>query len=190
MDHVSDRNSTGSAAPRSTSTSTRSSTAPCCPVWTEFVEDALETSLARNASCCFQSSGSRKCGRESGSPINRLREKTTQNRLDSRDAKIYFFCSVAACFRKPVTHRSKIFVPRLREAGNDLFRGSTGDLHSGMDNISPSMHARAFSGMLFEVDPLRQHHPQRMVDPAHFVRSISSRLPASHGRPSRHSTSP
>lgn len=96
--------------------------------------------------------------------------------------KLLLTRSISACFRHPVTHASKILVPRLREAGDDLFRGLPRDLHSGMHNISPRVHPRAFSRMFFEADPLRQHHPERVVDPSHFVRGLAIRDHVAHNR--------
>src|SRR5258708_21573706 len=42
-----------------------------------------------------------------------------------------------------------------------------------MDDISPGVHAGTFSRMLFEADPLRQDHSERVVDPSHFVRGLA-----------------
>src|SRR6266436_4906584 len=42
-----------------------------------------------------------------------------------------------------------------------------------MDDISPGVHAGTFSRMLFEADPLRQDHSERVVDPSHFVRWLA-----------------
>jgi len=84
------------------------------------------------------------------------------------------FESIAACFRKAVAHGPKILVPGLREAGDGLFRGSPCDLHAGMDDISPGVHARPISRMIFEADPLGQYHPEGVVDPSHFVRGLAT----------------
>src|SRR6266849_157051 len=42
-----------------------------------------------------------------------------------------------------------------------------------MHNVSPGMHPRAFNGMFLEAYSLRQNHPERMVDPSHFVRRLT-----------------
>ena len=89
---------------------------------------------------------------------------------------------VAPCFGKPVARRSKILVPCLREAGDDLLCGLPCDLHPGMDDVSPGVHARAFSYVLFETDPLRQHDTQRVVDPAHLMRWLTVRYDVTHNR--------
>jgi len=90
--------------------------------------------------------------------------------------------SVAARFRKAVACRSKILVPRFREAGDDLLRRAPGDLHTRMDDVSPGVHACAFFHMLFETNPLRQHHSERVVDPTHFVRWLTIRYDVTHNR--------
>ncbi len=41
---------------------------------------------------------------------------------------------------------------------------------------------RAFSRVLFEADPLRQHHPKRVVDPSHLVRRLAIRNHVAHHR--------
>src|ERR1700674_2361487 len=81
--------------------------------------------LSETRSCV--SSGSAKKSPKTNSPVK------TRNLL---------FQSVAARFSEPVARGSKILVPRLRKAGDDLLRGSPCDLHAGMNNISPGMHAR------------------------------------------------
>src|SRR6267142_2614490 len=53
---------------------------------------------------------------------------------------------IAACFRKPIAYRSKILVPRFREAGDDLFRGLPGDLHTRVDDVSPGGTRVPFRG--------------------------------------------
>ena len=52
----------------------------------------------------------RNTGREMRAEIKSTREQRRRIRLTSRFPQ---FAGVAACFRKPVTHRSKIFVPCL-----------------------------------------------------------------------------
>jgi hypothetical protein len=83
--------------------------------------------------------------------------------------------SIAARSRQPVAGRPEILVPRLRKAGNDLFRGSPRDLYAGMDDIAPGVHPRASSRAFFEAHPLRQHHSQRVVNPSHPVRGLAIR---------------
>ncbi len=90
--------------------------------------------------------------------------------------------SIAACFGKTVARRSKILVPRFREAGDDLFCGLPRNFHAGMDDIPPGVHPRAFSHMLFETDPLRQHDSERVVDPTHFMRWLAIRYDVTHNR--------
>src|SRR5260370_27415425 len=90
--------------------------------------------------------------------------------------------SIAACFGKTVARRSKIFVRRFRESGDDLFRGLPRNFHAGMDDIPPVVHPRAFSHMLFETDPLRQHDSERVVDPTHFMRWLAIRYDVTHNR--------
>ena len=91
-----------------------------------------------------------------------------------------FFRSVAACLRKPVAHGPIILVPGLREAGDDLFRRSPCDLHAGMDDVSPGVHPRPFSRMLFEADPLSEYHTERVVDPSHSVPGLATRDHVTH----------
>lgn len=51
-----------------------------------------------------------------------------------------------------------------------------------MDNISPRVHARAFSRTPLEADPLRQDHAERVVDPSHFVRGLAIRNHMAYNR--------
>jgi hypothetical protein len=81
--------------------------------------------------------------------------------------------SVATGCCKAVAYSSKILVPRLCKTGDDLFRGLSRDRYAGMNNVSPGVYARAFSCMFLEADPLRQHHPEGVVDPSYFVRGLA-----------------
>ena len=90
--------------------------------------------------------------------------------------------SVAACFGKPVARRSKILVPRFREVGDNLLRGLPRDVHARVDDVTPGVHPGAFFHLLFEADPLRQHHSERVVDPTYLVRWLTIRYDMAHNR--------
>src|SRR5439155_1005155 len=68
---------------------------------------------------------------------------------------------------------------------DDVLHGLPRDLHAGVDDVPPRVHPRAFSRMLFEADPLRQHDAKRMVDPSHFVRGLAIRDDVAHHGPYR-----
>ena len=102
--------------------------------------------------------------------------------IRERERRTFHRLSVAACFGEPVARRSEILVPRFREAGDNLLRGLARDLHARMDDVTPGVHPGAFFHMLFETDPLRQHHSERVVDPTHFVRRLTIRYHVTHNR--------
>jgi hypothetical protein len=113
-----------------------------------------------------------------------LSENWVSSYLIIREKELQAFhkFSVAACFGKPVARRSKILVPRFREAGDNLLRGLPRDVHACMDNVTPGVHPGAFFHMLFETDPLRQHYSERVVDPTHLVRRLTIRYDVTHNR--------
>ena len=49
-----------------------------------------------------------------------------------------------------------------------------------MDDVSPGVPSGAFSWVRFEVNPLRQHDAERVVDPSHSVRGLAIRDDMTH----------
>ena len=64
--------------------------------------------------------------------------------IRERERRTFHRLSVAACFGEPVARRSKILVPRFREAGDNLLRGLARDLHARMDDVTLGVHPGAF----------------------------------------------
>ena len=110
-----------------------------------------------------------------------LCRESLYDHLNSNKATAFLFRLIAACFREFVARGSKILVPCFREIDDDVFRGLSGDFHAGVDDVSPGMHARAFTRVFFEANPLRQNHAERVVNPPHFVSGLAIGNHMAHG---------
>src|SRR5260370_14301782 len=100
------------------------------------------------------------------------RKKDSQIK-SSEETQYFFSASIAAGSCKFVANRSKVFVPCLGEAGDKLLRGAPSDGHTGMDDVSPGMHPRPLSRVLFKADPLGQDDTKGVVDPSHFMSRLA-----------------
>ena len=119
----------------------------------------------------------RNTGREMRAEIKSIREQRPRTRLTSRFPQ-FAQSSLASASRSHTDRRFSYHVSP--EADDDLLGGSPCDLHTGMDDVAPGMHARPISRLLFETDPLRQYHSERVVDPSHFVPGLAIRNHVTH----------
>src|SRR5579884_2317376 len=101
-----------------------------------------------------------------------------------------------------------VFIPGFDKAGDELLRGFSGDHQAGMHQIAPGMHTGPSGDVLFKVHPLAMAAPMAWsIQPTRWPgvqlvttcsmtprngckSSISMRLPACQGRPSRQRISP
>ncbi len=110
---------------------------------------------------------------ETRSRRSRAAAKKDSQIKSSEETQYFFSASIAAGSCKFVASRSKVFVPCLGEAGDKLLGGAPRDGHTGMDDVSPCMHPRTLSRVLFKADPLCQDDTQGVVDPSHFMSRLA-----------------
>src|SRR5258708_15172503 len=106
---------------------------------------------------------------ETRSRRSRAAAKKDSQIKSSEETQYFFSASIAAGSCKFVASRSKVFVPCLGEAGDKLLGGAPRDGHTGMDDVSPCMHPRTLSRVLFKADPLGQDDTEGLLDPSHFI---------------------
>ncbi len=114
-----------------------------------------------------------KCALRHGAADREPPRKKDSQIKSSEETQYFFSASIAAGSCNFVANRSKVFVPCLGEAGDKLLRGAPSDGHTGMDDVSPGMHPRPLSRVLFKADPLGQDDTKGVVDPSHFMSRLA-----------------